>query len=110
MEMTGALAALESLGQPTRLSAFRLLVQAGTAGMAAGDIARALHTLPNTLSPHLGHLHAAGLVTADRQGRSIRYAADMDGLRLLLGWLLQDCCGGRPETCAPVIAQITCAC
>ncbi len=119
MEMNHALSALDALAQPTRLSVFRLLVQAGQGGLPAGDIARAIGVLPNTLSTHLGLLQSAGLVTAGRQGRSILYAADMDGLRVLLSWLLQDCCGGHPETCAsvidqittaPLIDQITCAC
>ena len=110
MDMTCAVAAFDALGQPTRLMVFRLLVQLGKDGLAAGDIATQLDLRANTLSTHLGILYAAGLITAERQGRSIRYSADMAGLRGLLGWLLQDCCGGEPETCTPLLDLITCKC
>ena len=110
MEMIHALSAFEALGQPTRLAVFRLLVQTGSGGLAAGDIALTLDLRPNTLSTHLSILSQAGLITAARQGRSIRYSADMQGLRALMTWLLQDCCGGKPETCGPILDQIACAC
>jgi DNA-binding transcriptional ArsR family regulator len=110
MEMMNALSAFEALGQPTRLAVFRLLVQTGSGGLAAGDIALTLDLRPNTLSTHLSILSQAGLITASRQGRSIRYSADMLGLRALMTWLLQDCCGGKPETCGPILDQIACAC
>ena len=110
MEMTRALAAFDALGQPTRLVVFRLLVLTGADGMAAGDIAERLDLRANTLSTHLGILSAAGLIKADRQGRSIRYAADMAALRGLLAWLLQDCCGGRPLDCGPLLDLVTCNC
>lgn len=110
MDMTHALAAFDALGQPSRLAVFRLLVQTGPAGMAAGDIARQLDLRANTLSTHLAILQAAGMISAAREGRSIRYAADMAGLRAILAWLLQDCCGGSPEICAPVLDRIACAC
>lgn len=110
MEMINALSAFEALGQPTRLAVFRLLVQTGPDGLAAGDIARALDLRPNTLSTHLSTLSQAGLITASRHGRSICYRADMQGLRALISWLLQDCCGGKPETCGPILDQIACAC
>lgn len=105
-----ALSAFEALGQPTRLAVFRLLVQTGSGGLAAGDIALTLDLRPNTLSTHLSILSQAGLITASRQGRSIRYSADMLGLRALMTWLLQDCCGGKPETCGPILDLIACAC
>ena len=110
MDVTHALAAFDALGQPSRLAVFRLLVQTGPAGMAAGDIARQLDLRANTLSTHLAILQAAGMISAAREGRSIRYAADMEGLRAILAWLLQDCCGGSPEICAPVLDRIACAC
>ena len=110
MEMKNALSAFEALGQPTRLAVFRLLVQTGPDGLAAGDIALTLDLRPNTLSTHLSILSQAGLITASRAGRSIRYASDMQGLRALMSWLLQDCCGGKPETCGPILDQIACAC
>ncbi len=110
MEMIHALSAFEALGQPTRLAVFRLLVQTGSDGLAAGEIALTLDLRPNTLSTHLSILAQAGLITAARHGRSIRYSADMQGLRALMSWLLQDCCGGKPETCSPILDQIACAC
>ena len=73
-------------------------------------ISQRLHLRPNTLSTHLSILTQAGLITAAREGRSIRYSADMGGLRALMSWLLQDCCGGKPETCGPILDQIACAC
>jgi DNA-binding transcriptional ArsR family regulator len=109
MEMSRAVAALEALGQPTRLAVFRLLLSRGSKGLAAGEVARRLSVRANTLSAHLAVLQSAGLVTAARDGRFISYAVDMAGLRGLLTWLLQDCCGGNPETCAPVLDRIALA-
>jgi DNA-binding transcriptional ArsR family regulator len=81
--------------------------------MAAGALAEALGTRPNTLSSALALLQSAGLVSSERQGRSIRYAARMAGVRDLLGFLLEDCCGGRPELCRPALdglALTRCGC
>jgi DNA-binding transcriptional ArsR family regulator len=108
MEITHAVTAFEALGQPSRLLVFRLLAQSG--GCAAGNIARQLDMKPNTLSGHLSILRAAGLLVAVRDGRSIRYSVDAAGLRGLLTWLLQDCCGGSPDLCAPVLDRIACDC
>lgn len=110
MEKTDALAALSALGQDTRLDAFRLLVKAGSEGMLAGEIGQALDVRQNTLSSNLSILLNAGLVRNSREGRAIRYFADMDGMRDLLGFLMEDCCGGRPELCQPVIEKLACAC
>jgi ArsR family transcriptional regulator, arsenate/arsenite/antimonite-responsive transcriptional repressor len=110
MEMPNAITALQALAQPARLTLFRLLVQAGPKGLAAGQIARHLNLPPSSLSTQLRLLAEGGLITCTRQGRSLIYAADMAGMARLLEWLMQDCCGGKPETCAPVIAQIICAC
>jgi DNA-binding transcriptional ArsR family regulator len=106
MEQKAALAALSALAQETRLGAFRLLVHAGPDGRAAGDIARALDVPANTLSAHLNVLSAAGLVTSRRESRSIIYAADFDGMRRLLGYLVRDCCQGQPQTCAALLDAI----
>ncbi len=62
------------------------------------------------MSANLSVLARSGLVRNQRQGRSIRYFADMDGMRGLLGFLMEDCCGGRPERCQPVIDELACAC
>lgn len=110
MESTHALAAFSALGQDTRLDVFRLLVRAGAVGMIAGEIAQALDVRQNTLSANLSILLNAGLVRNTREGRAIRYFADMEGMRALLAFLMEDCCGGRPELCQPVIDEIACAC
>jgi DNA-binding transcriptional ArsR family regulator len=104
MEMTNAVTALSALAHEGRLEAFRMLVRAGPEGMAAGEIARALGALPNTLSNNLNILSAAGLVSARRDGRSIIYTAGYDRMRELLAFLMEDCCAGKPEICAPLAA------
>jgi len=103
MEKENALKALAALGQETRLEVFRLLVKAGTEGLAAGAVSEALHVRPNTLSTHLSVLSRAGLVRAHRDGRSIHYRADLSVMGALTMYLLQDCCGGNPELCAPIV-------
>lgn len=99
METGAAIDALTALAQETRLETFRLLVRAGTNGLSAGDIARALDVQPATLSFHLNQLERAGLLRARRQSRRIYYAADYEGMRRLLAFLSDDCCQGRPEIC-----------
>ena len=107
MENNEALFAFAALSQPIRLDVFRLLIRAGGAGMQAGAIATALDVRRNTLSANLSVLANAGLVRRSREGRSIRYFADTEGLRGLLGFLLEDCCGGRPELCQLIIEDLT---
>ena len=104
MESEIAVKRLSALAQDSRLAVFRLLVKAGPEGLAAGDIARALGAAPNTLSAQLTILANAGLVTSRRDGRSIIYAADYDGMSRLLAFLMDDCCQGRPEVCAPRVS------
>lgn len=77
--------------------------------MAAGDIALKLDVRQNTMSANLSVLLNAGLIRNRRDGRSIHYYADMGGMRSLLAFLLEDCCGGNPTLCQPVIDQIACA-
>lgn len=110
MDESAALQALAALAHATRLDAFRLLVQAGPAGVAAGDIAEALDVRQNTMSSHLAILTRAGMVTNTRVGREIRYSADYGGMRALLLYLLEDCCAGDSEICAPVLEAMRCAC
>jgi DNA-binding transcriptional ArsR family regulator len=110
MDRYCALAAFGALGQSTRLDVFRLLIKAGEAGMSAGHISDALGVRQNTMSANLGILARAGLIRSVREGRSIRYFADMEGMRGLLAFLMEDCCGGCPELCQPVIDEIACAC
>ncbi|NBB15121.1 metalloregulator ArsR/SmtB family transcription factor [Caulobacter sp. SLTY] len=102
METTDAVKRLSALAQDSRLAVFRLLVRAGPEGMAAGEIARALEITPNTLSAQLTVLANAGLTTSRRDGRSIIHAADYEGMSGLLVYLMEDCCQGRPEVCAPL--------
>lgn len=102
MESKAAVASLSALGHENRLTIFRLLVKAGPAGLAAGAIARALDTLPNTLSANLNVLSHAGLIISRREGRSIIYSADYAAMSALLGFLMEDCCNGAPEICAPL--------
>jgi len=110
MESPTAVTALSALAHPARLEVFRRLVRAGSDGMAAGDIARATGSLANTLSANLNILAAAGLVTARRDGRSIIYAAGYERMRELLGFLMEDCCAGNPQICAPLAAVASRAC
>lgn len=110
MDKENALDAFAALSQATRLDVFRLLIKAGDAGMFAGDISDTLKVRQNTMSANLSILARAGLIRSTREGRSIRYFADMDGMRGLLAFLMEDCCGGRPDLCQPVINEIACAC
>ena len=110
MDKTAALAALAALGQETRLDIFRLLVQAGQEGVPAGEVATRLGAVQNTASAHLKILSHAGLVLDERDGRVVRYVADMTGFRDLLAYLMEDCCNGAPELCQPVIQAVTCDC
>ncbi len=109
MDMNQALSAFAALGQSTRLEVFRLLVRTGDRGMLAGEIAENLDIRQNTMSANLAVLLNAGLVRNIREGRTIRYFADMDGMQGLLAYLMEDCCGGQPELCEPVIEQIACS-
>ena len=99
MQLPVAVDALSALAHASRLAVFRLLVRCGADGLPAGEIAREIGLLPNTLSTHLTILGHAGLVRSRREGRSIIYAADYDRMRDLLGFLVADCCAGRPEIC-----------
>jgi DNA-binding transcriptional ArsR family regulator len=99
MDVREAVTALAALAQETRLSIFRLLVEAGPEGVAAGQIGEALEVAPATLSFHLKELERAGLVTQRRESRNIIYAANYAAMRALLSYLMEDCCGGRPEIC-----------
>lgn len=110
MDKKQTLDALAALSQETRLDVFRLLVQVGQRGLPAGEIGDRLGVRQNTMSANLAILTQAGLIHSVREGRSIRYFADMDGVSGLLGFLMENCCGGAPELCQPVIAKLTCAC
>lgn len=110
MDNITAIAALGALAQTTRLETFRLLVRYEPDGIPAGELARLIDVPQNTMSAHLATLSRAGLVTSERQSRSIIYRADLNGLRELTLFLLKDCCGGSTELCAPLIAALTPCC
>jgi DNA-binding transcriptional ArsR family regulator len=88
--------ALGALSQEHRLAAFRLLVQAGAEGIAAGAIAEKIGVPPSSMSFHLSQLANAGLVTQRRESRSIIYAADYAAMNGLMAYLTENCCGGLP--------------
>lgn len=110
MEINVATATLSALSQPTRLETFRLLVRHEPGGLPAGEIARLLGVPQNTMSAHLAVLTRAGLAVSERHSRSIIYRADLNRLRELTLYLVKDCCGGRAELCAPLIADLTAPC
>lgn len=110
MDKLQSISALAALAHETRLDVFRLLVKKGGDGMAAGDIGDRLGVKQNTMSANLAVLSRAGLVRSERDGRSITYFADFDGMRGLLAFLMEDCCGGSPTLCQPVLDEIACAC
>jgi ArsR family transcriptional regulator, arsenate/arsenite/antimonite-responsive transcriptional repressor len=95
METKRAIEALGALAQETRLKVFRLLVQAGPGGMAAGSIAEKLDLPAATLSFHLAGLSRAGLAKSRQDGRFIIYSADFDNMSELVGFLTENCCGGQ---------------
>jgi ArsR family transcriptional regulator, arsenate/arsenite/antimonite-responsive transcriptional repressor len=103
MERDAVVNALAGLAQETRLEVYRALVQAGPGGLAAGEIAAALDLPAATLSFHLKTLRHAGLVTFRRSGRSLVYSADFDTMNGLLGYLTENCCGGKPESCGGAV-------
>ena len=110
MESEQAILALSALAQATRLDAFRLLAAHEPGGLAAGAIADALAVPQNTLSSHLAILARAGLISSRRHSRSIVYRADLARFQQVALFLIKDCCGGRPELCAPLIADLQPCC
>jgi len=107
MDIDSATTALTALSHKTRLEAYRLLVNTGSKGMASGEIAERLGVVQNTMSAHLASLKQAGLIHSERESRVIRYFADFHTMRGLLGFLVEDCCGGRPQLCSPLLDEIT---
>ncbi|ARN80862.1 ArsR/SmtB family transcription factor [Methylocystis bryophila] len=110
MDNIEAIAALAALAQTTRLDTFRLLVAREPDGVPAGELARLVAVPQNTMSAHLSILARAGLVSSERQSRSIIYRANLARLRELTLFLLKDCCGGRPEVCAPLLTDLAPCC
>ncbi len=111
MEGKLAVAALGALAHEGRLAVFRMLVQAGADGVAAGEIARRLGVPANSLSANLTILSHAGLIESRREGRSIIYTAAYERMAALLAYLVEDCCQGSPAICAPlaaIMARVAC--
>lgn len=103
METTQAVQALSALAQESRLAIFRLLVQAGPAGLAAGAIGEKLDLPPATLSFHLAGLTRAGLARSRQDGRFVIYSASFENMNGLVAFLTENCCGGA--ACAPAACQ-----
>ena len=110
MDNPNAVETLSALAQGTRLDTFRLLIRHEPHGLPAGEAARRLGIPQNTMSSHLSILERAGLVSSARHSRSIIYRAELDKVREIASFLVSDCCGGRPELCAPLIAEFTPCC
>ena len=98
-----AVAALGALAQETRLDIFRMLIAKGPEGLRAGEIGERLSLPSPTLSFHMNQLRFTGLVGSRRKGRSIIYSANFAAMRGLMSYLTEQCCGGRPELCAPIL-------
>jgi len=103
METKTAVFALAALAQETRLSIFRLLVQAGPAGLPAGEIGQKLSVAAATLSFHLKELSRADLASSRQEGRFIYYAANFEQMAALMSFLTQNCCNGMPDECLTVM-------
>lgn len=110
MDSLEAISALAALAQSTRLDTFRLLVRREPNGAPAGELARLMAVPQNTLSAHLAVLSRAGLVSSERRSRTIVYRANLLRLRELTLFLLKDCCDGRSDVCAPLIAELSPCC
>jgi len=108
MDKLDALSSFAALAQETRLDVLKLLIKAGEQGLSAGEIGEQLGIKQNTMSANLAVLARTNLVSNKREGRSIRYYANFAGIRELIGFLMEDCCGGNPEICAPLLEQMKC--
>lgn len=106
MELKNAVDSLAALAHEHRLSAFRLLMRNGPEGLPAGEIAGRLELPPSSLSFHLGHLERAGLLTSRRVQRNVFYAVNVEGMKDILAYLTEDCCGGNPEICGDLAASL----
>jgi ArsR family transcriptional regulator, arsenate/arsenite/antimonite-responsive transcriptional repressor len=110
MNQRQAVVSLAALAHDQRLAIFRLLVRQGPNGMPAGDIADAVGATPTAASFHLKELDRAGLIHATRDGRYVRYAVHVDGMRQLLDYLTEDCCQGQPELCGSTVKKVRVVC
>lgn len=110
MEIKSAVASLGALAQETRLSVFRLLIEAGPEGVPAGEIGRRLQVPAATLSFHLKELNHAGLATPRQEGRFVYYAANFEHMAALMSYLTENCCKGMPRECLSVVETALGAC
>jgi ArsR family transcriptional regulator, arsenate/arsenite/antimonite-responsive transcriptional repressor len=110
MDETQIVSALAALAHQHRLRIFRLLVRAGPSGVPAGEIAEQVGISLTAMSFHLKELDHAGLVTSTRDGRFVRYAVRVEGMRQLLRYLTEDCCRGQLELCGADIKKARAVC
>lgn len=110
MEEAEAVTVLAALAHPQRLQIFRILVTHGPNGLPASEIAAAIEAGPTAASFHLKELDRAGLITGTRDGRYIRYAVHIEGMRQLLAYLVDDCCQGKPELCGQTFKNVRSLC
>lgn len=110
MDEAIAVRALAALAQGHRLAIFRALIAAGPSGLTAGDVARAVGIGATSLSFHMKELERAGLVRSRRVGRFIRSSVEVEAVRRLFGFLVDDCCQGRPELCGGGLQTSAAAC
>lgn len=110
MKDDAAIAMLSALAQEHRIRMFRLLVRAGPSGVPSSEIADRTGISATSASFHLRELAHAGLITATRQGRFIRYAVHVEAMRKLLTYLTEDCCQGRPELCGTAFSRAHSVC
>ena len=108
MNTDTALAALAALAHPTRLEAYRLLVQHEPEGLSTGQLVEASGLTQSTFSTHLAVLGKAGLVKSEKRGRQVIQRAEVERLKDLMLFLAKDCCQGRPELCEPLVAELAC--
>lgn len=110
MDKDTTIEAFAALAQPSRLDAFKLIVMHEPEGIPAGEVSRLLGVPQNTMSSHLAILSRAGLISSQRQSRSIIYRANFANLREAINFLLKDCCAGHPAICAPLLSDIVPCC
>ncbi|PCH66080.1 MAG: transcriptional regulator [Rhodobacteraceae bacterium] len=106
MKQDNAIDAFAALAQESRMTIFRLLVRVGPDGLQVGEISRRLDIVTSTLSGHLSILKRAGLLTATRHQREIRYAANLTAVNDLIGFLLADCCEGQSNNCSEILSLL----
>lgn len=108
MDELTAIDSLAALAHETRLAAFRLLLKSAPDELPAGDIAIRLGIVQNTMSSHLAILVRTGLISSRREGRNVLYRAEPAAMRTLLAWLMEDCCQGNSDICAPLLDLVSC--